>query len=140
VWSAGAALTQPIFHGGELLHRKRAAVAAYDQAAAQYRGTVLTAMRNVADSLNALDADAAELHEQNLAVQAAADTLKVSRSRYAAGSISSLDLLVVTRGFQTARIAQLQAQAARYADTAALFQSLGGGWWNRDSQSPTAGR
>ncbi|HEY1491232.1 MAG TPA: efflux transporter outer membrane subunit [Steroidobacteraceae bacterium] len=140
VWSAGAGLTQPIFHGGELLHRKRAAVAAYDQAAAQYRSTVLTALRNVADSLYALDADAAELHEQNLAVQAAADTLKVSRSRYTAGSISSLDLLVVTRGFQTARIAQLQAQAARYADTAALFQSLGGGWWNRDSQSPTAVR
>ncbi len=140
VWSAGAGLTQPIFHGGELLHRKRAAVAAYDQAAAEYRGTVLTAMRNVADSLYALDADAAELHEQNLAVQAAADTLRVSRSRYAAGSISSLDLLVVTRGYQTARIAQLQAQAARYADTAALFQSLGGGWWNRDSPAAAGGR
>jgi outer membrane protein TolC len=140
VWSAGAGLTQPIFHGGELLHRKRAAVAAYDQAAAEYRGTVLTAMRNVADALYALNADAAELNEQNLATQAAADTLKVSRSRYAAGSISSLDLLVVQRAYTQARIAQLQAQAARYADTAALFQALGGGWWNRESPAATAGR
>ncbi len=131
VWSAGAGLTQPIFHGGELLHKKRAAVAAYDQAAAEYRGTVLTAMRNVADALYALNADAEELHEQDLAAEAAAATLKVSRARYAAGSISSLDLLVVTRTYQQARIAQLQAQAARYADTAALFQALGGGWWNR---------
>ena len=131
VWSAGAGLTQPIFHGGELLHKKRAAVAAYDQAAAEYRGTVLTAMRNVADALYALDADAEELHEQDLAAEAAAATLKVSRARYAAGSISSLDLLVVARTYQQARIAQLQAQAARYADTAALFQALGGGWWNR---------
>ena len=140
VWSAGAGLTQPIFHGGELLHRKRAAVAAYDQAAAEYRGTVLTAMRNVADALYALNADAEALNEQNLAAQAAADTLKVSRSRYTAGSISSLDLLVVARAYQQARIAQLQAQAARYADTAALFQALGGGWWNRESTAATAGR
>ena len=58
-------------------------------------------------------------------------TLRVSRSRYSAGSISPLDLLVIQRTYQQARIAQLQAQAARYADTAALFQALGGGWWNR---------
>ena len=140
VWSAGAGLTQPIFHGGELLHKKRAAVAAYDQAAAEYRGTVLTAMRNVADALYALDADAAELREQNVATQAAADALRVSRARYAAGSISSLDLLVLARAYQQARIAQLQAQAARYADTAALFQALGGGWWNRVSAAAVAGR
>jgi NodT family efflux transporter outer membrane factor (OMF) lipoprotein len=140
VWSAGAGLSQPIFHGGELLHKKRAAVAAYDQAAAQYRATVLTALRNVADALYALNADAEALNEQNLATQAAADSLKVSRSRYAAGSISSLDLLLVDRTYQQARIAQLQAQAARYADTAALFQALGGGWWNRQSQTPVADR
>jgi outer membrane protein TolC len=115
-------------------------VAAYDQAAAEYRGTVLTAMRNVADALYALDADAAELHEQNVATQAAADALRVSRARYAAGSISSLDLLVLARAYQQARIAQLQAQAARYADTAALFQALGGGWWNRTSAAAVAGR
>lgn len=133
VWSLGAGITQPIFHGGTLIHQKRAAVAAYDQAAAQYRGTVLTAFRNVADALHALNADAEALNQQNLATQAAADTLKVSRSRYAAGSISPLDLLVVERTYQQARIAQLQAQAARFADTAALFQALGGGWWNRDA-------
>jgi outer membrane protein TolC len=133
-------VTQPIFHGGTLLHEKRAAVAAYDQAAAQYRGTVLTAFRNVADALYALDADAANLNEQNLAAQAAAETLEVSRKRYAAGSISPLDLLVAQRTFHQARIAQLQAEAARYADTVALFQALGGGWWNRDSAGATARR
>jgi NodT family efflux transporter outer membrane factor (OMF) lipoprotein len=140
VWSAGAGITQPIFHGGELLHRKRAAVAAYDQAAAEYRGTVLTALRNVADSLYALDADATTLGQQNVATQAAADTLKVSRARYAAGSISPLDLLIIERTYQQSRIAQVQAQAARYADTAALFQALGGGWWNRNSAGETASR
>jgi NodT family efflux transporter outer membrane factor (OMF) lipoprotein len=140
VWSLGAGITQPIFHGGELLHKKRAAVAAYDQAAAQYRGTVLSALRNVADALYALNADAAALNQQDVATQAAADTLRVSRSRYAAGSIGPIDLLVVERTYQQARIAQLQAQAARYADTAALFQALGGGWWNRDVATTTASR
>ena len=140
VWSFGAGITQPIFHGGELLHKRRAAVAAYDQAAAQYRGTVLTAFRNVADALYALNADAEALNQQNAATEAAAETLKVSRSRYASGSISPLELLVVERTYQQARIAQVQAQAARYADTVALFQALGGGWWNRDAPKPIARR
>jgi NodT family efflux transporter outer membrane factor (OMF) lipoprotein len=140
VWSLGAGITQPLFHGGELLHKKRAAVAAYDQAAAQYRGTVLSALRNVADALYALNADAAALSQQNVAAEAAAETLRVSRSRYAAGSIGPIDLLVVQRTYQQTRIAQLQAQAARYADTVALFQALGGGWWNRGATPATASR
>jgi NodT family efflux transporter outer membrane factor (OMF) lipoprotein len=139
VWSFGAGITQPIFQGGALLHKRRAAVAAYDQAAAQYQGVVLTAYRNVADSLHAVNNDAAALEQQTVAARAAGDALEISRKRYAAGSISPLDLLVVERTYWQARIAQLQAQAARYTDTAALFQALGGGWWHRDAPS-TAGR
>jgi NodT family efflux transporter outer membrane factor (OMF) lipoprotein len=131
VWNVGAGITQPIFHGGTLFHKRRAAVAAYDQAAAQYQTTVLTAFRNVADALHAVNTDAAALNQQNVAAQAAGEALEIARKRYAAGSISALDLLVVERTYWQARIAQLQAQAARYADTAALFQALGGGWWNR---------
>jgi NodT family efflux transporter outer membrane factor (OMF) lipoprotein len=139
VWNAGAGITQPIFHGGTLFHKRRAAVAAYDQAAAQYQSTVLTAFRNVADALHAVNTDAAALNQQNVAAQAAGEALEIARKRYAAGSISPLDLLVVERTYWQARIAQLQAQAARYADTAALFQALGGGWWNRRA-STTARR
>jgi NodT family efflux transporter outer membrane factor (OMF) lipoprotein len=131
VWSIGGNITQPIFQGGALLHKRRAAVDAYDQAAAEYRSTVLTAFRNVADALHAVSADAAALDQQDVATAAAAEALDVARKRYAAGSISPLDLLLVERTYWQARIAQLQAQAARYADTAALFQALGGGWWNR---------
>ena len=133
VWSIGGGITQPLFHGGELLHKKRAAVAAYDQAAAKYRGTVLTAFQNVADTLHALDADAEALQAEDEATDAAAEALELARTQYQAGSISNLTLLVSMRQYQQARIAQLQAQAARYADTAALFQALGGGWWNRQS-------
>lgn len=131
VWSLGGGITQPLFHGGELLHKKRAAVAAYDQAAARYRGTVLAAFQNVADVLHALDADAEALKAQDEAVDAADQALQLARTQYQAGSISNLTLLVSMRQYQQARIAQLQAQATRYADTAALFQALGGGWWNR---------
>jgi NodT family efflux transporter outer membrane factor (OMF) lipoprotein len=136
VWSLGAGVTQPIFHGGTLLHKRRAAVAAYDQAAAQYQTTVLTAFRNVADALHAVNTDAAALNEQNVASEAAGEAREIARKRYAAGSISGLDLLIVERAYWQARIAQLQAQAARYADTAALFQALGGGWWNRHGSVP----
>ncbi|HZR38261.1 MAG TPA: efflux transporter outer membrane subunit [Nevskia sp.] len=138
VWSIGGGLTQPIFHGGELLHKKRAAVAAYDQALAKYRGTVLGAFQNVADTLHALDADAAALQAQDEAADAAEEAFKLARTQYQAGSISNLTLLVSLRQYQQARIAQLQAQAARYADTAALFQALGGGWWNRQPATVAA--
>jgi len=131
VWSFGAGITQPIFRGGALRHQRRAAIAAYDQAAAQYRGTVLTAFRNVADALRALDADAQEMQAQIEAERTAAANLELSRDQYKAGAISYLTLLTAQRSYQQTRIALLQAQAARYADTAALFQALGGGWWNR---------
>lgn len=132
VWSVGAGLTQPLFHGGELLHKKRAAVAAFDVAAAQYRGTVIGAFQNVSDVLNALQTDAAALKAQMEAERAAATSLTIAQNQYQAGATNFLTLLDAQRTYQQARIALVQAQANRYADTAALFVALGGGWWNRD--------
>ncbi|MGZ5802372.1 MAG: efflux transporter outer membrane subunit [Burkholderiaceae bacterium] len=132
-WSIGAALTQPIFNGGSLSAKKRAAVAAYDQAAAQYRATVLTAFQNVADSLRALDSDAAALKAQAEVDALARESLDLATKQYKLGAISYLVLLDAQRSYQQAHINLVQAQAARFADTAALFQSLGGGWWNRSA-------
>ena len=137
IWSFGGNLLQPVFHGGELIHKKRAAVAAYEQAAAQYRSTVLQAFQNVADTLSALEFDAAELKTQDAAVQAAFDSLELTRLQYQIGAVSYLSLLNSERDYQQARIGQISAQARRYADTAALFQALGGGWWNRTDLSAT---
>ncbi|TAL04199.1 MAG: efflux transporter outer membrane subunit [Rhodospirillaceae bacterium] len=131
IWSLGAQAVQPIFHGGQLLHERRAAVAAYDQAAAQYRATVLAAFQNVADTLRALQSDADTLKAQSVAERAAADSLEIAKQQYAAGAISTLLLLDAQRTYQQARIALVTAQASRYADTVALFVALGGGWWNR---------
>jgi NodT family efflux transporter outer membrane factor (OMF) lipoprotein len=136
IWTLGAAGTQPIFHGFALLHQERAARAAYDVADAQYRGTVLTAFQNVADALRALQFDAATLKAQQRAVRAASDTFDLTRGQYRLGAVTYIILLNAQRTYQQALLALVQAQAARYADTAALFAALGGGWWNRIDVAP----
>ena len=131
VWSLAAGASGTIFDGGKLLHTKRAADAAYDQAAAQYRSTVLSAFEDVANALRALTSDADALKAELAAETAAADSLTLSEAQYKVGGISFLTLLTAQQNYQQARIGLVRAQAARYADTAALFQALGGGWWNR---------
>lgn len=135
IWNIGAGLLQPLFHGGELSAKRRAAVAAYDQAAAQYRQTVLQAFRNVADVLCALDNDARTLQARAAAEAAVKANLDLTRRQFRLGAVNYLTLLVAQRDYQQTRISLIAARAQRYADTAALFQALGGGWWNR---SPAA--
>ena len=130
-WGLGAAATAPLFQGGQLLHQERAAKAAYRQAAEQYRSTVLTAFQNVADTLVALAQDAESLKAAATAADDAKITLDLSRRQWQDGYISYLTLLSAQQAWQQARINLVSAQASRYADTAALFQALGGGWWNQ---------
>jgi NodT family efflux transporter outer membrane factor (OMF) lipoprotein len=130
-WGVGAAATAPLFQGGTLLHLERAAKAAYDQAAEQYRSTVLTAFQNVADTLTALEQDADALKATATAADAAKTTLDLSQRQLLDGYAGYLALLSAEQTYQQARINLVQAQANRYADTAALFQALGGGWWHR---------
>ena len=129
-WSAGASLSQTLFAGGALYHRERAAVAAFDQAGAQYRGAVLAAFQNVADSLQALVFDADAYKANHDAEAAAQRSLAYARHALDLGSVSYLALLNADQAYQQALVNRVQAQANRYADTAALFQALGGGWWN----------
>ncbi len=134
IWSLGAGLLQPIFHGGELTAKRRAAIAAYDAAAAQYRDTVLQAFQNVADVLRALGDDAAALQALTEAEKAARESFDVAREQFRQGAVSYLTLRDAERQYPQARLAVVPARAARFADTAALFQALGGGWWNRDAR------
>ncbi|MGF6598606.1 NodT family efflux transporter outer membrane factor (OMF) lipoprotein [Paraburkholderia sp. GAS448] len=129
-------LSQPIFDGGTLMHRQRAAQAAFDQAAAQYRVTVIGAYQNVADVLRALQYDANTLQAAVTAEQAASRSLEhVRRQQF--GAMSYLDVLNAEQICQAARLTVVQAQSARLSDTPALFQALGGGWWSRSD--PTIG-
>jgi NodT family efflux transporter outer membrane factor (OMF) lipoprotein len=136
VWSIGGGLAQPLFHGGTLLHQREAAVAAFEAAKAQYRDTVLNAVRNVSDSLRAIQKDAVTLRAQDRAARTANDSLALASEQFKAGAITYLTLLNAQRAQKQALIGLVQAQAARYADTAALFQALGGGWWNRRDVPP----
>lgn len=135
VWSLGAGLTQPIFHGGALLHERRESVAAYDKAAAQYQSTVLLAFKNVADTLRALQYDADGLAAQVNAEAAAKNSLDLAQIQFNAGAISYPQLLDAQRTYQQARIGLVQAQAARFTDTVALYQALGGSIHDTDSTS-----
>jgi NodT family efflux transporter outer membrane factor (OMF) lipoprotein len=132
-WDLGASVTQPIFQGGTLLHKERAARAAYVQAAEQYRTAVVTAFQNVADTLNALQRDADALNATAAAADAAKVTVALTRRQVEMGGVgetSQLALLNAEQSYQQALLNLVQARANRYADTAALFQALGGGWWN----------
>jgi NodT family efflux transporter outer membrane factor (OMF) lipoprotein len=131
VWSLIGSLTQPIFKGGQLTHQRRAAVAAAQEAAANYKVTVITAFQNVSDTLYALQGDADALAAQSLAERSAADSLTTVQAQYKSGAASYVQVLTAQQTYQTAAVALVKARAQRYADTAALFQALGGGWWNR---------
>lgn len=132
-WTLAASATQTVFDGGTLLHKKRAAEAAFDEAAAQYKATVLTAFQNVAEALEAVKSDADALAAAVRAESAAKLGLDIARRRLALGAIAYPVLLSAQQAYAQAVSSRVQAQAARLGDTAALFQALGGGWWNRSA-------
>jgi len=130
-WSLIGGVTQPVFEGGTLLHRERAARAALKQAAAQYQSTVITAYQNVADTLHASLSDAVTLAADTRAENSAKVTYDLTRRQMEVGYVNYLTLLSAQTAYQQALLTRVQAQATRYGDTVALFQALGGGWWNR---------
>ncbi|HYA86722.1 MAG TPA: efflux transporter outer membrane subunit [Nitrospirota bacterium] len=139
-WSLAGDLTQPIFQGGTLLHRKRAAEAGLDQAQAEYRNTVIAAFQNVADTLHAIQSDADALKAAVAFQQAAKRSLDLAQKQFEVGYVNYLSLLAAEQAYHQAVINLVQAKANRFADTAALFMALGGGWWNGpdDTSAPTA--
>lgn len=139
VWNAGAGLTAPIFKGGALRAEKRKAVAAYDEAGSAYKQTVLTAFQQVADTLCAIQHDAQTLQAREQAASEADAAYQIASNRYRAGGISQLSLLDAQRQALQTALDRTSSAAARFADSATLFEALGGGWWNQpDKPAPTA--
>jgi len=134
-WTIGASLTQTLFDAGALLHKRRAADAALDQAALQYRAAVILACQNVADSLRALGADAEAVKASAEADRAAKASYDLAQQQLKLGTISLVAVLNAEQAYRQAELALVQARANRYSDTAGLFQSLGGGWWNRPQEA-----
>lgn len=138
VWSAASSVSQKIFDGGTLYHTKEADVAAFEQDLALYKSTVVTAFQNVADSLRAIQYDAATLKAQAAAEKATADSLAMAVEQFKTGAVPYANIINAQQSYLNARVSRIKAQATRFSDTAALFQSLGGGWWNRMDETPDA--
>jgi NodT family efflux transporter outer membrane factor (OMF) lipoprotein len=130
-WTLVGGVSQPIFDGGTLLHREHAADEGLMQAAYQYRSTVLTAYQNVADTLHSVVSDADTLKADFASEEAAKVALDLTHKQQQVGYVNYLTLVQAELAYQQAKLTLVQAQAARLGDAAALFQALGGGWWNR---------
>ncbi|MDX8387447.1 MAG: efflux transporter outer membrane subunit [Ghiorsea sp.] len=139
IWGLGAGVLQPIFRGGELRAKKRAAIAGYEQAAADYRSSVLIAFQDVADALSALEMDSKQLTLVQQTEKMASESLDLVNLQHDQGAVSLLTMLSAQQKYQEAKISLIQARAALYADTAALMYALGGGWWSQnDTQTNDA--
>ena len=133
-WTIAGNATQTVFDAGSRYHKQKAAEETTAQAAAQYRSVVLTAFQNVADVLRALQSDAHAVSAATAAEESASRSIELVRSQVERGQVSSPVLLNAQQAYLQTSLARVQAQAARLADAVALFQALGGGWWNRPSR------
>jgi NodT family efflux transporter outer membrane factor (OMF) lipoprotein len=131
MWSVGANLAAPIFHGGTLQAQKREAEHSYDASIATYEQTVLSAFGQVADLLDALAHDAEQLVAEQTAAQAASSTVELTRKSFQLGNATLLQVLDAQRQLQQARLGLARAEGQRYLDSTQLFVALGGGWWNQ---------
>ena len=144
-WNSGkffnlaAGITQPIFDGGTLRFRQTAAEEGLRLAAAQYRATVITGYQNVADTLHALHADADALSAASDVERTAKTSLELIRRQWAKGYVDRIALISSEQVYRQAALNLAQAHATRLGDTAALFQALGGGWWNRGATTKAVG-
>ena len=121
-------MTAPIFAGGTLWFRRKAALDAYEQSAGDYRQTVLSGLVQVADVLTSLQHDAESLRSQEQSLAAAQEALRLVEANFRAGLVSYLNVLAADTQLQQTRLGYLQLVAQRYQDTTALFVALGGGW------------
>jgi NodT family efflux transporter outer membrane factor (OMF) lipoprotein len=134
IWSLGANITAPLFHGGTLQSRRSAAIEGYNQSLANYRQTVLGALAQVADTLRVLEHDAEALQARSQGLGAAQEALRIVQANYQAGIANYLQVLIADNQYYQARIGYLQAQAQQFQDSVALFVALGGGWWNAEGE------
>ncbi len=129
-FSLAGNVAQTIFDGGTLKAQSKMAEQALLQAGAQYRSTVIVALQNVADTLHAIESDADALKAATAADAANRKLLDLTREQYRLGYVGYQNLLIAEQNWRLGAIGLIQAQAMRLGDTAALYQALGGGWWN----------
>ncbi|VVC57307.1 Histidine kinase (plasmid) [Beijerinckiaceae bacterium RH AL1] len=139
-YSIAGTVSQPLFDAGTLYHRQRASEEGLVQAQARYKSIVIAAFQNVADALSALQSDADAVSAATNAEKATLKSFDLLQKERVAGASNNLQVLIAQQTYLSALVTAAQTKAARYADTTALFQALGGGWWNRsDVKAPRKG-
>ncbi|NVI08083.1 efflux transporter outer membrane subunit [Paraburkholderia youngii] len=125
IWSIGASLSQPLFHGGALLAQRRAAQHTYEASVSQYKQTVLAAFQNVADTLASLEHDAQSLDAANIAARSAQGVFNETSARYRLGSLPVAATRSSEQQWRNAQLDEIRYTSARLTDTAALLQAMG---------------
>ena len=135
-WTIAGDAAQTVFDAGSKYYKQKAAEEQTAQVAAQYRSTMLNAFQNVADVLRALQADARTLNAAIAAERSAQQNIDLVRKQVERGQVAVALLLAAQQAYLQTSLARVQAQASQFADAVALFQALGGGWWNRAAAQP----
>jgi NodT family efflux transporter outer membrane factor (OMF) lipoprotein len=128
VWSVGGNIADPIFNGGALRAKRRAAIDVRDQNFALYRQTVLGAFAQVADLIRALEHDAEAVQAESKALESTKLALDLVQANYKVGMVNYLQVILADIQYRQAKIGYLQARAQQMQDTAAMYVALGGGW------------
>jgi NodT family efflux transporter outer membrane factor (OMF) lipoprotein len=137
-WAYEGSFAQPLFHAGSLWFARKAVIDAYKVSEDNYQQTVLNAFENVANALSSIEDDAKEYQRQYVANTSAQKTLSIIQQQYRLGGVNYLTVLNAEVQYDQTLLALIKAKAARYADTAALYASLGGGWWNCPQNNNTS--
>lgn len=129
-WSLGPALSATLFDFGATSARVEQARAAYDEAVAGYRQTVLIALKEVEDCLIELAVTRRELKVRRAAAEAARESARITRNRYQAGQISFLDVATTEATSLQQQQNVLSLVAQRLVTSVQLIAALGGSWHN----------
>ncbi len=128
VWGIGPDVQIPIFEGGKLTAELAASKAVYEQTAAKYRSTVLSAVRDVEDALSGIEVLARQSIAQERTVASAQRTVEMAQKRYAAGLVAYYEVLDAQRTLLLAEVEAVHNQGERFTTTVLLIKALGGGW------------
>ncbi len=135
-WSVGPSIDIPIFHGGALLNARRAAQSANARALADYRQTVLVALEQTADCLQALDVDAEIAAASRSAFDAADGNRALGAANLSGGIIAEFDAMTLDIVADRAGLVRAGARAQRLQDVVALDVASGGGWTSAAKVAP----
>ncbi len=128
IWNVAGAVSGPIFQGGRLVEQYRGRQAFWDETIAAYRGTIVQALREVADALAAQSKLVEQRAAEERQVKALAAAVDLSLLRYRTGLANYFEVLEAEQQLYPAEDSLAQSQRDQLLTVVALYKTLGGGW------------